>query len=264
MTVTAVRQPAVAGLFYPADAQSLRAQLAPLLHQPSLTATPKALIVPHAGYVYSAAVAAAAYRCIERLRGDISRVVLLGPSHHVGFHGIAVPAATAFLTPLGQLNVDQSALTDIAALPGVVTLDAAHVQEHCLEVQLPFLQMTLGTVGIVPLVVGDASPAEVGGVLDRLWGGEETLIVISSDLSHYHPDRIACAMDAQTSQAIERLDYAAIGPADACGCRAIAGLLWLARHRKLRAQTLSLTNSGHTGGPRERVVGYGAYVFHES
>jgi AmmeMemoRadiSam system protein B len=259
-----VRAPAVAGLFYPADARELHVQLQQFLSQvePSTEAPPKAIIVPHAGYIYSGPVAASAYARLRAVRDSIHRVVLLGPSHRVGFRGIAVSSMKAFATPLGQILVDQAAVEAVKQLPEVGFLEQAHAQEHSLEVHLPFLQEVLGEFKLVPLVVGDARPSEVGAVLEALWGGPETLIVISSDLSHYHDYQTARSLDSATSQAIEALRYEDIGYDQACGRNPVNGLLWVARRKGLRAETVDLRNSGDTAGPRDQVVGYGAYVFH--
>ena len=222
---------------------------------------PKAVIVPHAGYVYSGPVAAAAYALLAPARGVITRVVLLGPAHRVGFSGLALSSADHFATPLGRVPVDRAAVEQLSGLPQVQVLDAAHAHEHSLEVQLPFLQEVLCDFTVVPLVVGDAEPEEVGAVLDRLWGGPETLIVVSSDLSHYHDYETARRLDRATSQAVEALASEAIGHDQACGRNPIIGLLHVARKKGLTARTVDLRNSGDTAGARDRVVGYGAYVF---
>ena len=257
-----VRPPAVAGLFYPADAEELRTLVNDLLrHAPDTDATPpKAVIAPHAGYVYSGPIAASAYARLRPLRGQITRVVLLGPAHRVAFRGLAASSADAFRTPLGDIPLDTKAAAMLARLPQVHTLDDAHALEHSLEVQLPFLQTVLGRFTLVPLVVGDAAYAEVAEVLDLLWGGPETLIVISSDLSHYHDYATAQRMDRATSAAIEALAPERIDYDDACGRTPVGGLLQAARARGLRAQTIDLRNSGDTAGPRNQVVGYGAYA----
>ena len=262
--MSTIRTPAVAGQFYPADPAQLHAQVQQFLSQvePPVESPPKAIIVPHAGYIYSGPVAASAYARLKAARDSIRRVVLLGPSHRVGFRGIAASAMRAFATPLGQLSVDQAAVEQIQSLPEVGILEQAHAQEHSLEVHLPFLQEVLGDFSLVPLVVGDASPAEVGAVLEALWGGPETLIVISSDLSHYHDYQTARQMDNATSQAIEALRFEAIGYEQACGRNPVNGLLWVARRKNLHSETIDLRNSGDTAGPRHQVVGYGAYVFH--
>lgn len=258
-----VRPPAVAGLFYPDDARELRAMVSECLTGHAVVAaTPKALIAPHAGYKYSGPVAGSAYALIKAARGTITRVVLLGPSHHVAFAGLALPSAVRFSTPLGDIPIDQEAVARVGKLPQVTVLDQAHAREHSLEVHLPFLLVALGHFGLVPLVVGDASPADVGEVLELLWGGPETLIVVSSDLSHYHDYATAQRMDEATSAAIEALRDEDIGDDDACGRIPVCGLLWVARRLGLHAHTVDLRNSGDTAGPRDRVVGYGAYVIH--
>ncbi len=260
-----VRPPAVAGMFYPADPEQLRATVEAFLegHHTACHQPPKAVIVPHAGYVYSGPVAASAYACLRPARGRIRRVVLLGPAHRVAFSGLAVPGVDYFQTPLGLVPLDKEALEAVSALPQVRRLDEAHAFEHSLEVQLPFLQEVLGEdFGIVPLVVGDASPQEVAEVLEALWDGPETLIVVSSDLSHYYDYDTARKLDTITSRAIEALDPGAIHFEQACGRTPVAGLLLAARRHGLRAETVDLRNSGDTAGDKSRVVGYGAYVFH--
>jgi hypothetical protein len=224
-------------------------------------AVPKAIIAPHAGYIYSGPIAASAYLRIKPARGRITRVVLLGPAHRVGFHGLALSSADYFLTPLGRVPVDQEAVEKISRLPQVHEMDAAHAQEHSLEVHLPFLQEVLGEFNLVPLVVGDAEPGEVAEVLELLWGGSETLIVISSDLSHYHDYKTAQKLDRATSQAIEQLRPEDIQYDHACGRNPVNGLLHMARKRGLKAKTVDLRNSGDTAGTQDRVVGYGAYIF---
>jgi MEMO1 family protein len=256
-----VRPPAVAGLFYPDDARELRAVVSECLAGRAVSsANPKALIAPHAGYEYSGAVAGSAYASIKVARGTITRVVLLGPSHRVAFPGLALPSASRYSTPLGEIAVDQEAVARISALPQVTVLDEAHSREHSIEVHLPFLQVVLGEFALVPLVVGAASAADVGEVLELLWGGPETLIVASSDLSHYHDYATAQRMDAATSAAIEALRAEDIGDEDACGCIPVSGLLRVARRLGLHARTVDLRNSGDAAGPRDHVVGYGAFV----
>ncbi len=259
--MTQIRQPAVAGLFYPERPEELRRAVLGYLDEAASGPAPKALIAPHAGYVYSGPVAASAYACLAAVRSSIRRVVLLGPSHRVPLRGIAVSDCAAFRTPLGDVPVDRAAVESLLDLPQVVRLEAAHAQEHSLEVHLPFLQLTLEHFELVPLVAGEASPDEVAEVLERLWGGPETLIVISSDLSHYHGYEPARRMDRATSQAIEALAPERIGYEDACGRVPISGLLRSARRHDLDATTVDLRNSGDTAGPRDRVVGYGAYLF---
>lgn len=260
--MTTVRQPAVAGMFYPDDPRVLRSMIDEFLRTAkSDGGAPKALIAPHAGYVYSGPIAASAYARLASVRDTVRRVVLLGPSHRVPFHGLAASSASQFLTPLGPVPVDQEAYNQILDLPQVRVLDEAHALEHSLEVHLPFLQEVLHDFAVVPLVVGEASASEVDEVLERLWGGPETLIVVSSDLSHYHDYATARAMDSRTSKAIEALHPQAIDYDQACGRAPMNGLLEAARKHGLRVHTVDLRNSGDTAGPRDQVVGYGAYVF---
>jgi AmmeMemoRadiSam system protein B len=258
------RPPAVAGLFYPSDPERLQSDLSDLLAAaaaPSPGPAPKALIAPHAGYIYSGAVAAAAFATLRDSAHAIKRVVLIGPAHYVPVHGIAVPTVSAFETPLGRVPVDVEALRRLGDLEFVVAADGPHAPEHCLEVELPFLQSVLASFQVVPLVVGDATPNDVAQVLRHLWGGAETLIVVSSDLSHYHSYEVARRLDADTAAAIECGDWARLGPDQACGGLAVAGLLLEAERRGLKPRRLSLCNSGDTAGSRDRVVGYGAWVF---
>jgi AmmeMemoRadiSam system protein B len=256
------RQPAVAGSFYPADPLELRATVNALLTRARTDlSAPKAMIVPHAGYIYSGPVAATAYARLLNSPGVYSRVVLLGPAHRVAFSGLAATSATAFLTPLGEVPVDQEAIRRLLDLPQVHVLDEAHRLEHSLEVHLPFLQATLGRFSLVPLVVGDATAEEVCEVLEREAALPGTLLVISSDLSHYHDYATAIRMDKATSARIEALDYAGIGYGQACGRNPVSGLLLYATRHALKADTIDLRNSGDTAGPRDQVVGYGAYVF---
>lgn len=256
------RYPAVAGIFYPADPAELRAMITDFLQQAAPDGpAPKALIAPHAGYVYSGPIAATAYARLNPAKDTIKKVLLLGPSHRVAFRGLAAPQADEFLTPLGRIRIDQTAIKGILPLPQVQVLDQAHLMEHSLEVHLPFLQMVLHDFTLIPLVVGEASAEEISEVLERLWGNKETLIVISSDLSHYLSYNAAKSMDKQTSNAIETLDSAAIGHEQACGRTPIVGLLHSARRHHLQAHTIDLRNSGDTSGSKDRVVGYGAYVF---
>ena len=256
-----LRRPAVAGLFYPESSTELRALLQSLLAVASTDGPrPKAIIAPHAGYIYSGAVAASVYARLQPYARLITRVVLLGPSHRVALRGLAAPSVDVFSTPLGTIPVDHAALRMIADLPFVCTSDQAHAQEHSLEVHLPFLQTILANFSLVPLVVGDAAPHDVAQVLERLWGGDETLIVISSDLSHYHDYATAQRLDAATSQAIEQLRFEDLNYESACGRNPVSGLLYVARQRGLHAQAIDVRNSGDTAGPRDQVVGYGAYV----
>lgn len=260
------RRPAVAGLFYPSAQPALRQALSDCFESAvrlGEVLRPRALIAPHAGYMYSGPVAASAYRILEPVRDDIRRVVLIGPSHFVAFRGLATSSAEYFLTPLGSVPVDLGATLALRELPFVRERDDAHASEHSLEVHLPFLQVALSDFRLVPLVVGDATPPEVGEALQTVWDGDETLIVVSTDLSHYHPYELARRRDGETSLAIRRLDTSAIDGSRACGFRALNGLLWLAARHGLEVTVLDERNSGDTAGDRSRVVGYGAYALTE-
>jgi len=260
-----VRQAAVAGSFYPVQRQNLAQTVTQLLTQAGLAhdrvaAPPKALIVPHAGYIYSGATAAMAYACVAKQHSRIRRVVLLGPVHRVPVRGLALPGVTAFATPLGDVLIDQDAVALLAHLPQVVTSAAAHAQEHSLEVQLPFLQSVLDDFTLVPLAVGDATPSEVAQVLEAVWGGSETLIVVSSDLSHFLPYAAARDIDTRTVEQILSLT-GALTHTQACGGTPINGLLLAAQRHHLTPELLGLCNSGDTAGDKQRVVGYAAVAF---
>jgi AmmeMemoRadiSam system protein B len=254
------RKTAVAGTFYPADPRVLRAELESYLSAVKETGpVPKALIAPHAGYRYSGPIAASAYGRVRDGRGRIERVVLLGPAHRVCVRGMATSTAESFDSPLGPLTIDRDAVALIEHLPRVQAFDLAHADEHSLEVHVPFIKITLGDVKLVPIAVGDATVDEVAQVLDALWGGPETLIVVSSDLSHYLDYASARALDAETTRAVEELAFEDIGDEQACGRVPIRGLLAAASARGLKAQTLDVRNSGDTSGKRDWVVGYGAW-----
>jgi len=257
------RKPVVAGMFYPADEDELRREVRAFLGSAKVdrASTPKAIVAPHAGYVYSGPIAGSAYAQLAARTDEISRVVLFGPSHRVFFTGLAYSAAETFLTPLGPVPVDRTAYEAVRDLPQVRQYETPFEGEHCLEVQLPFLQLTLEGFRIVPFLVGDAGAEEVAQVMERLWGGDETLMVVSSDLSHYLDYESARAIDAETSRAIEDLRPEAIGYNQACGRNPLNGLLRAAQLHGLVARTLDLRNSGDTAGPRDQVVGYGAYAF---
>jgi hypothetical protein len=260
-----VRPAAVAGQFYPSDPQELRRLVKSLLRNAGSAPgpAPKALIVPHAGYMFSGPIAASAYVRLAPARDTIKRVVLVGPAHRVAFDGLATVSVSAFATPLGLVPVDAQALRQLASLPQVSVNDRAHAHEHSLEVQLPFLQTVVDDFALVPLLVWQAQPEAVSRVLDALWGGPETCIIVSSDLSHYYVWTVAQQLDKATAAAIEALAPEDISEEGACGRRPICGLLQAARCRRLHARTLDLRNSGDTGGPPQRVVGYGAFAFEE-
>ncbi len=257
------RPEAVAGMFYPDAPEALRERVREYLAQAPAgesVPAPRALIAPHAGYIYSGPVAGSAYKALLRSTTQIRRVVLLGPSHYVPFTGLALSHYSAFHTPLGDVPIDDEAIEKIRSLPQVQFLESAHEREHCLEVNLPFLQTALNEFTLVPLVVGNASPGAVAEVLDLLWD-EQTLVVVSSDLSHYLDDPAARALDARTCQKIEQFDYTHLQPKEACGAHAIAGLLKAAAERHMSVTTLDLRNSGDTAGSKDHVVGYGAWSF---
>lgn len=261
-----IRPAAVAGSFYPGEPSILASEVATYLAQARANAgarqAPKAIIAPHAGYIYSGPIAASVYARLEPLRGRVKRVVLAGPAHRVWVEGIAVPSAAAFESPLGPVRLDRAAIERLGALPFAEVNDRAHALEHSLEVHIPFLQSVLGDFQLVPIVVGDASPAQMAQVFDTLWGGDETLVVVSSDLSHYLPYESARLRDRDTAERIMRLD-AQLVPDEACGCAPINGLLRAARVRGLVPERIDVRNSGDTAGDRDRVVGYGAFAFHE-
>jgi hypothetical protein len=225
--------------------------------------TPKAIIVPHAGYIYSGPIAASAYALLRSSSDRIKRVVLLGPAHRVWVNGIALPGVDFFDTPLGRIRIDADAVRQLAVLPFVQCNPATHAMEHSLEVHLPFLQTVLGDFSLIPLVVGGATPEQVAQVLETLWGGDETLIVVSSDLSHYQPYAVARATDQVTTQAILDLDNHLVGD-QACGAFPVNGLLLTARRKGLQPHLLDLRNSGDTAGDKQRVVGYAAIAFTEN
>ncbi len=260
-----VRPAAVAGQFYPQDPATLDHMISGFLSEAKVHAPPRAIIAPHAGYVYSGPVAASAYASLAPLRGKIRRVVLLGPSHRVGFHGIAASTADVFRTPLGDIPVDADAIaTAVELLPDVGYLDEAHAQEHSLEVHLPFLQKELGEFSLLPFVVGQAEPEDVAALLNMYITDPETLIVVSSDLSHYHSYNTARQIDSETARKIEAMDYRDISSEQACGAFPLRGLLMSAREHNLTPVEVDLRNSGDTAGDKSRVVGYGSWLFYPS
>ena len=259
-----VKPPNVAGMFYPGDGETLRREVDAYLRQAVAEGpAPKALIAPHAGYRYSGSIAASAYARLKPRAQAIRRVVLLGPPHYHPVHGVAVSGAESFQTPLGRVPVDTASVRRALELGFVRKLDPAFEREHSLEVHLPFLMRVIPRFTLVPLLVGNATPAEIDTLLEALWGGAETAVVVSSDLSHYLDYESARRIDAQTSQAIVALRHDDVGYEQACGRHAVNGLLHLARRRGLEARALDVRNSGDTAGPRDRVVGYGAYAFFE-
>lgn len=255
------REPAVAGMFYPAEAGQLERDISVLLRNAGTQSgpVPKAMILPHAGYVYSGPVAARGYGLLSAARQDIRRVVLFGPAHRVYLEGMAVPTNDGFATPLGTVPVDRTMIAEIGELPGVWVSDVAHKDEHSLEVQLPFLQTVLEDFELVPIVVGQCAPALVAAVMDAVWGGPETLIIVSSDLSHYLSYNEAQRVDANTCSRILNKATTLSGQ-EACGAHAINGLMQAAHCRPLRVEAVDVRNSGDTCGDKDRVVGYGAFI----
>lgn len=262
--MTEVRPPAVAGAFYPGDASRLAAEVDRMLAgaQSSGGPAPKALVVPHAGYIYSGPIAASAYARLRASAPRVRRVVLLGPAHFVPLRGLALPEAQALATPLGQIPVDEAGARLAAKFPAVSESRLAHLREHSLEVQLPFLQRVLGDFTLVPLVVGHVDAQTTADIIDALWGGDETLVLVSSDLSHYLPYDMAREVDQTTAQRILALDAEGIEGDQACGAYPLRGLLLAARRRGLAVRQLDLRNSGDTAGDKDQVVGYGAFAFY--
>ncbi len=258
-----VRAAAVAGLFYPRESAALAGEIAGYLDEADedrlCPGFPKVVIVPHAGFIYSGAVAAHAYDLLRPARGVVKRVVLMGPCHRVAVKGLALPGAQAFDTPLGRIPIDVEGEKLARTLAQVCVVPATHTQEHSIEVQLPFLQQVLGSFSLLPFVVGEASAEQVAEVIETLWGGDETLFVISSDMSHYHAYDAARAMDEDTAKAIVDLDLD-IGHEQACGATPITGALLVARRRKMKPRLLDLRNSGDAAGGRDRVVGYASFA----
>lgn len=259
-----LRTAAVAGLFYPATASVLRGQLELLLAAaaPGGGECPRALIVPHAGYVYSGAAAAQAYARLSPWRAQIKRVLVLGPPHRVAVRGLAMSSATAFATPLGELPIDTSAMAAWSAVRELAVNDPAHADEHSIEVQLPFLQSVLGDIRLLPMLVAESSPQRLADLLASDWQQDDTLIVVSTDLSHFLAYDRALQRDGETDHIIMHLDATRIGPEQACGYRALNGVLALAARCGARIERLALCNSGDTAGNRERVVGYSAYALY--
>ncbi len=255
-----IRQPAVAGAFYPESADTLQSIIHDMLGDAEEhDLSPKVLIVPHAGYIYSGPVAASAYGLLKAKKRTIERVVLLGPSHQHAFEGMALPDCEQFSTPLGEIPLDIQTMQQLLTFSQIEKMDAAHHQEHSLEVQCPFLQSCLDDFKLIPIVVGNATPMAIAEIIEYLWGGDETLFIISSDLSHYHSYEEACNRDRITVRVIEELSSTLTG-GQACGCHPLNGMLKVAQRRGMEVKTLDVRNSGDTAGDKERVVGYGAFV----
>ena len=258
-----IRKAAVAGLFYEADKTLLQQQVGEMMSGASaeFEATPKALIVPHAGYIYSGPTAAKAYRYLKSRSDEIRRVVLFGPAHRVYLESMAIPSVDSFTTPLGDVPLDRDALDGIKDMPGVCVSDHAHEEEHSLEVQLPFLQTVLTQFSLVPVVVGNCDAATVATVMDALWSGTDTLMVVSTDLSHFLTYEEAIQIDTHTCERI-REKASSLSGEEACGARALNGLMCTEKVRSLNVELLDACNSGDTAGDRNRVVGYGAFILH--
>ena len=267
--MTSIRQPSVAGSFYPGDRDELESMIDSMLREAreklgdDRGPAPKAIIAPHAGYIYSGPVAAFSYLRLGDGRDRIRRVILLGPTHFVYVEGVAVTSSDEWLTPLGSVPIDLEGRAAIQSLPQVKVSNLPHGREHSMEVQVPFLQKVLGEFVLLPIAVGDCAPADVGEVLEKVWGGDETAIVISTDLSHYHPYEDARRIDSRTADSIDALSRTDIAPEEACGCRPVNGFIHAARAKGMNATRLDLRNSGDTAGPRDGVVGYGAWEVHE-
>ena len=258
-----IREAAVAGSFYEADANCLQQHVMALLTgaHTDTPFSPQALIVPHAGYVYSGSTAAQAYRALAPRADKIERVILFGPAHRVSLQGMAVPSVDAFATPLGNVPLDRTRIQQAAALPGVCVSDEAHRLEHSLEVQLPFLQSVLGQFSLVPIVVGHCDAQRVAALMDTLWGGQETLLVVSTDLSHFHTYDKAVQLDTLTCDRLRAKENTFSGE-DACGAYALNGLMSTLHCRSLQVELVALCNSGDSAGSMDRVVGYGAFIVH--
>tara|TARA_Y100000031_G_scaffold145617_1_gene178410 strand:- start:5 stop:850 length:846 start_codon:yes stop_codon:yes gene_type:complete len=273
-TTESVRPPAVASLFYPGEAAELKQNLREMLDEASEAEDPnedlpagqhlRALIVPHAGYVYSGTTAALAYHLLRKNRDDFHRILLLGPAHRVWLEGITFPGTDAFETPLGRIPLAKQQIRELLRFPEVQLRDDAHQDEHCLEVQLPFLQEILNEFELIPAVVGEISPDSLSGLLENLLEDPQNLLLLSTDLSHFHSYSEAQAIDQKTAEAIESFEDEKILPEQACGAHPLRGLLRHARIQGWKIQRLGLCNSGDTAGSKDRVVGYGAWALSES
>jgi AmmeMemoRadiSam system protein B len=267
LAMRSVRRAAVAGAFYPSNAAHLSRDVDELLSAVQISdgsMSLKAAIVPHAGYVYSGPTAATAYARLRAARGQLRRIIIIGPSHFARISGLALPVFDAMQTPLGEVAVDVESVKRATRLPQVVESAQAHSREHSLEVQLPFLQRALENFTVVPVTVGEADPEAVARVIEELWGGVETAILVSSDLSHYLPYELAMKKDRRTAARVLELRPVLVPSEDACGATPINGLLLAASKKKLRPALLDLRNSGDTAGPRSEVVGYGSFAFYQA
>lgn len=259
-----VREPAVAGIFYPGERFVLQKTVQELLDQaPQFRPTPKAIVVPHAGFIYSGSIAASAYASLINEKDSIKKIVILGPAHTLFFKGIAYDSAEQFASPLGTIDQDQELLAKITDLPFVYRLPEAHKKEHSLEVQFPFCQVLFSKFTVLPLIVGETHPEQVAQLIERIWGNDDTLLIISSDLSHYLPYEIAQRLDHKTCFAIDTLNEESLAHEGACGYYPLRGFLHFARQKQLLGRLLDLRNSGDTAGEKDKVVGYASYHFYE-
>ena len=256
-----IRPAAIAGQFYPSEKSQLQAAIHAAMDTVTVQQQSQAIIAPHAGYMYSGDIAASAYHTVLHLSPTVKKIVVLGPAHRVYVKGMALSSADVFSTPLGNIPLDQDWQTQLLTLPGVIEFDQTHEQEHSIEIHLPFLQSLFNDFILLPVVVGDVAPHLVSQFIESIWS-DDTLIVVSSDLSHFLSYEAACRMDQQTAQHIERFATDEIGPEQACGCRPLNGLLHFAEQHDLQVNTLDLRNSGDTQGNKDRVVGYGAFGLH--
>jgi len=262
------RQASVAGSFYPKNPAQLKKTLTNLFNANEdlnidFQTPVKAIIAPHAGYIYSGPIAAKAYSLVSTCIKGKNKITIIGPSHFVPFNGIALSTAEFFETPLGKIKVDHHAYELINRIPEVIYLDEAHAREHSIEVHLPFIQYLKKDVRIIPLAVGQTSYQKVAKVLEKFCEEKDNLIIISSDLSHYHAYGYAQKYDLQTALKIENYKCSQLGPNEACGYLAIAGLLKMAKDRKYKIKRIDLCNSGDTSGSKDTVVGYGSWFFHK-
>lgn len=262
---TGVREPVAAGTLYSADAQTLRSNIDEMLALATVEmGSPKVLIVPHGGYAESGQTAAAGYGLLAAERGKIERVVILAPSHHVAFEGIAVPRNVAFRTPLGDILVDHGVVEDLSTLSNVTLSDRPHQREVTIELQLPFIQRMIGRVQIVPLVVGKIGASALANVLEMMWGGAETLIVLSADLSHDLSHEATMKQDQLTVEEITDLSIENIDASRTCASHALRGLLTLARRRGMTASALATSTTADVDGKIDSVVGFGSFGLWES
>lgn len=258
---TEFRKPTVAGLFYPSETDNLSKLITDLLNQKPPVSFTKMLIVPHAAYQYIGEILAQSYLHLFSRSQQIKTVVLLTPSHHIKFNGIAITSKDCYLTPFGEVIIDSDAMMTLLNFPQVVMFDDAHIKEHSIEIHLPFLQTILPSFSLVPLIIGETNSYNILEILEKLWEQEETLIIASMNLSHYQTYNIAQELDQRTSQAIESLHWQSLQTNQICNIHLISSLLQLAHQKSLTPKTIKVCNSGDLTGIKNRVVGYGAFIF---